>query len=81
MSNLSYCGITSKGPWRSSKTAGIQLALSNEYLKQVGLAKRWMDRSSLSQPESKLGVLNEPLCAELHAGWWGLEARQLRLPD
>ncbi|EIA1769900.1 group II intron reverse transcriptase/maturase, partial [Vibrio parahaemolyticus] len=32
-----YCGITSKGPWRSSKTAGIQQALSNEYLKKAGL--------------------------------------------
>ncbi len=32
-----YCGITSKGPWRSSKTAGIQQALNNEYLKKAGL--------------------------------------------
>ena len=32
------CGITSKGPWRSSKTPGIQQALSNDYLKAVGLA-------------------------------------------
>jgi len=32
------CGITSKGPWRSSKTPGIQQALSNEYLKAEGLA-------------------------------------------
>ena len=31
------CGITSKGPWRSSKTPGIQLALSNAYLKSQGL--------------------------------------------
>ncbi|MEZ8154258.1 group II intron reverse transcriptase/maturase [Vibrio splendidus] len=31
------CGITSKGPWRSSKTPGIQQALSNDYLKKVGL--------------------------------------------
>ncbi|MEZ8442610.1 hypothetical protein AB6C54_15720, partial [Vibrio splendidus] len=31
------CGITSKGPWRSSKTPGIQQALSNEYLKKAGL--------------------------------------------
>jgi len=31
------CGITSKGPWRSSKTPGIQQALSNAYLKSAGL--------------------------------------------
>ena len=31
------CGITSKGPWRSSKTPGIQQALSNSYLKTEGL--------------------------------------------
>lgn len=31
------CGITSKGPWRSSKTPGIQQALSNAYLKKEGL--------------------------------------------
>ena len=31
------CGITSKGPWRSSKTPGIQQALSNKYLANAGL--------------------------------------------
>ncbi len=31
------CGITSKGPWRSSKTPGIQQALSNAFLKSQGL--------------------------------------------
>ena len=31
------CGITSKGPWRSSKTYGIQLGLSNDYLASQGL--------------------------------------------
>jgi len=31
------CGITSKGPWRSSKTPGINQALSNELLKKAGL--------------------------------------------
>lgn len=31
------CGITSKGPWRSSKTPGINQALSNGYLKSQGL--------------------------------------------
>jgi RNA-directed DNA polymerase len=31
------CGITSKGPWRSSKTPEIQEALSNAYLKSQGL--------------------------------------------
>ena len=31
------CGITSKGPCRSSRTPGIQQALSNAYLKSQGL--------------------------------------------
>jgi RNA-directed DNA polymerase len=31
------CGITSKGPWRSSKTPGINQALSLDYLKSEGL--------------------------------------------
>jgi len=31
------CGITSKGPWRSSKTPGINQALSLDYLKSQGL--------------------------------------------
>lgn len=31
------CGITSKDPWRSSKTPGIQQALSNDYLRAKGL--------------------------------------------
>jgi hypothetical protein len=31
------CGMTSKGPWRSSKTPGINQALSNDYLKRQGL--------------------------------------------
>ncbi len=31
------CGSTRKGPWRSSKTPGIQQALSNNYLKEEGL--------------------------------------------
>ncbi|OED41583.1 hypothetical protein AB833_09455 [Chromatiales bacterium (ex Bugula neritina AB1)] len=32
------CGISSKGPWRSSKTPGIQQALSLAFLKSEGLA-------------------------------------------
>lgn len=31
------CGSSGKGPWRSSKTPGIQQALSNSYLKSEGL--------------------------------------------
>lgn len=31
------CGITSKGPWRSSKTPGIQQALDNKFLEKAGL--------------------------------------------
>ena len=39
------CGITSKGPCRSSKTKGINIALSNEFLEQQGLVslrQRWI---------------------------------------
>ena len=31
------CGVTSKGPWRSSRTPCINQALSNAYLKSQGL--------------------------------------------
>ncbi|AXT32829.1 Retron-type RNA-directed DNA polymerase [Pseudoalteromonas tunicata] len=31
------CGITSKGPCRSSKTNGINMALGNDYLVSQGL--------------------------------------------
>lgn len=31
------CGMTSKGPWRSAKTPGINHALSLSYLKSEGL--------------------------------------------
>ena len=31
------CGMSSKGYWRSAKTAGIQAALSNQWLKAQGL--------------------------------------------
>jgi RNA-directed DNA polymerase len=31
------CGASQKGQWHSSKTKGIQLALSNDYLKAQGL--------------------------------------------
>lgn len=31
------CGTTSKGPWRSSKTPGINQVLSDGYLKSKGL--------------------------------------------
>ncbi len=31
------CGLTRKGPWRRSKTPGIEQALSNAYLKAEGL--------------------------------------------
>lgn len=37
LSSAKACGSTSKGPWRSSKTLGIQQALSNEFLKSQGL--------------------------------------------
>jgi RNA-directed DNA polymerase len=39
------CGLTSKGPWRSAKTLGIQQALSNDYLKSedlVSLRDGWI---------------------------------------
>lgn len=31
------CGITSKGPWRSAKTPGINQALNDDFLKKAGL--------------------------------------------
>ena len=31
------CGVTGKGPWRSSKTQGINKAIGNEFLKGEGL--------------------------------------------
>ena len=31
------CGITSKGPCRSAKTKGINIAISNEFLARQGL--------------------------------------------
>lgn len=35
--NLLKRGVKIQAPWRSSKTPGIQQALSNEYLKKAGL--------------------------------------------
>ncbi|MDH5728745.1 MAG: group II intron reverse transcriptase/maturase [Gammaproteobacteria bacterium] len=40
------CGLTSNGPWRSSKTPGIQQAIGNDYLKSEGLfslRSRWIN--------------------------------------
>ena len=40
------CGITSKGPCRSSKTKGINIAISNAFLEQQGLLslrQMWID--------------------------------------
>jgi RNA-directed DNA polymerase len=31
------CGLSSKGPWRSSKTPGIQQALDNDFRKSEGV--------------------------------------------
>ena len=31
------CGVTSKGPWRSSKTYGINFGLNDKYLREQGL--------------------------------------------
>ena len=58
------CGITSKGPWRSAKTLGINQALSNERLKKAGLV-------SLRDGCIKFTMLNETPCAEPHAGCCG----------
>jgi len=57
------CGITSKGPCCSSKTPGIQQALSNAYLKSQGL---YSLRDGLS-----FIILNETPCADPHAGCCG----------
>lgn len=43
-------GITSKCPWRSSKTPGISQALSNAYLKLRGCMNYVMDGSSFTIP-------------------------------
>ncbi len=51
------CGITSKGPWRSSKTPGINQALSNAYLKRQGLYELrdgWVKLTILSETPSAL---------------------------
>lgn len=40
------CGISSKSYWHSARTEGIQLALSNDYLKELGLYSlrdRWVE--------------------------------------
>ena len=63
------CGITRKGPWRSSKTPGIQQALSNAYLKSQGLF-------ALRDGGYGFTILSETPCADPHAGCcggWGLE--------
>jgi len=49
------CGITSKGPWRSSKTPGIQQALSNEYLKKAGLYSLRDGWIAVHYPNQKTG--------------------------
>ncbi len=68
------CGITSKGPWRSAKTPGINQALSLDYLKSEGLYSLrdgWI-------------ALHYPKCPPLRSRMQsvvGLELRDLRLPD
>lgn len=57
------CGITSKGPWRSAKTPGINQALSLDYLKSEGL---YSLRDGL-----RFTILSETPCAEPHAGCCG----------
>lgn len=49
------CGITSKGPWRSSKTPGIQQALSNEHLKKAGLYSLRDGWIAVHYPNQKTG--------------------------
>ena len=49
------CGITSKGPCRSSKTKGINIALGNNYLASQGLViEGYLDQHSLRE-------MNRPL--------------------
>ena len=45
------CGITSKGPWRSAKTPGINQALSLNYLKSEGLYSLRDDWIKLHYPK------------------------------
>ena len=54
------CGITSKGPWRSAKSPGINQALSLDYLKPEGFY-------SLRDGWIGFTILNETTCAEPHA--------------
>jgi len=63
------CGITSKGPWRSSKTPGIQQHYPMPILNLRGWLHCVMDGSSFIIP-------SETPCADPHAGCcggWGLE--------
>ncbi len=45
------CGITSKGPCRSSKTKGINIALGNDYLviTRFSVIKRYLDQYTLRE--------------------------------
>ena len=58
------CGITSKGPWRSARTQGINQALSLNYLKFEGCVRYMMVGSSFT-------ILSETPCADPHAGRCG----------
>lgn len=58
------CGITSKGPWRSAKTPGINQALSLDYLKSEGFIHYMM-------VGSRFTILSETPCADPHAGCCG----------
>ncbi|WP_236622408.1 group II intron maturase-specific domain-containing protein [Novipirellula maiorica] len=58
--------FSGKGPWRLSKTSGVQRALSNEYLKSEGLPK-----SRRTPATACILVANRPplnrYCADPHA--------------
>lgn len=58
------CGTTSKGPWRSSKTPGLQQALSNACCNPKDFMRCAMGGLSLS-------ILSETPCADPHAGCCG----------
>lgn len=63
------CGTTSKGPWRSAKTPGIQQALSNGYLASEGLFS--LREGWIKVHYTPTGKLVEPPYADPLVRWCG----------
>ncbi len=61
------CGITSKGPWRSSRTYGINMGLNDKYLRAQGLlCLRYMDFTSI-----RCQLVNRPVRTRMQGGVGG----------